>query len=89
MTSNENTENKRKRLIFRSGHRGTKEMDLILGSFAQKHVPQFNEEELCLYEEILLESDPDLYNWISGQETPPLSKRNAVFDLLLSTQFAQ
>lgn len=65
-------ENKRKQLIFRSGHRGTKEMDLLLGSFAQKHVPDFTEDELEEYAELLNESDPDLYNWMTGQEEAPM-----------------
>ena len=65
------TENMRKRLIFRSEHRGTKEMDLLLGSFAKQHVPDFNEAELAEYEALLEENDPDLYNWITEQEQPP------------------
>jgi antitoxin CptB len=64
-------ENKRKKLIFRSGHRGTKEMDLIMESFARVHVPLFSEGELAAYEELLNESDPDLYNWITRKEDPP------------------
>lgn len=64
-------ENKRKQVIFRSGHRGTKEMDLLLGSFAEKHVPNFTEAELSEYEDLLKENDPDLYNWMTGQEEAP------------------
>lgn len=64
-------ENRRKRLIFRSGHRGTKEMDIIMESFAVQSVPSFSEEELDQYESILEQNDPDLYNWITGQEIAP------------------
>jgi antitoxin CptB len=78
------TENKRKRLIFRSGHRGTKEMDLILGSFAQEHVPGFSEGELAQYDELLCESDPDLYNWLTGKEAPPSNVLTPVLEQLLS-----
>lgn len=67
----ETIENMRKRLIFRSEHRGTKEMDLLLGSFAKIHVPGFSEKELREYEALLEENDPDLYNWITEQEAPP------------------
>ncbi|MCB1650532.1 MAG: succinate dehydrogenase assembly factor 2 [Alphaproteobacteria bacterium] len=80
-------ENKRKRLIFRSGHRGTKEMDLIMETFAKKYVPGFDEAELALYEEILLHSDPDLYNWITGKESPPANYINGVLEKLLKHQF--
>lgn len=67
----ETIENKRRRLIFRSGHRGTKEMDLILGSFAVQNVPNFNEDELSAYDLLLTNNDPDLYNWITEKEQAP------------------
>ncbi len=69
--ADELTENKRRRLIFRSDHRGTKEMDLIMGQFAKAHVPTFSEEELVQYDTLLCNNDPDLYNWISGIEDAP------------------
>ena len=58
---------KRKRLIYRSWHRGTREMDLLLGSFADLYVPKFSAAELALYDQILELSDPDLYNWMSAR----------------------
>ncbi len=67
----EEVENQRKRLIFRSGHRGTKEMDLLLGGFAAQNVPGFTPAQLDEYQGFLENNDPDLYNWISGQEEPP------------------
>ena len=81
-------EAKRKRLIFRSWHRGTKEMDLIMGSFADEHVPNFNETELEQYDQVLFENDPDLYNWISGRETKPVEKENPILDLLIAHKIA-
>ncbi len=69
--ANETIENKRRRLIFRSDHRGTKEMDLILGSFARAHVPDMSEAQLNEYDELLCNNDPDLYNWITGKEDAP------------------
>lgn len=79
----EQVENKRKRLIFRSWHRGTREMDLIMGSFADNYVKSFSEEELSLYDEILTHNDPDLYNWISGQEAVPANFLNPVLERLI------
>lgn len=64
-------ENWRKRLIFRSEHRGIKEMDIIMGRFARAHIADFDEQKLAAYEELLQENDPDLYNWIIGKEPPP------------------
>lgn len=75
---------KRKQLIFRSWHRGTREIDLLLGRFAEVHVPAFGERELELYDRFLKNSDPDIYNWIAGQEPVPPAEDNDVVRLLLS-----
>lgn len=85
----ETIENKRKRLIFRSWHRGTKEMDLLLGSFADKHVPDFDEAQLAQYEELLQNNDPDLYNWITGKEEPPANVVSDVFSLFMAHEFTE
>lgn len=63
-------------------------MDLILGSFANSHVDAFTEEELALYDELLQNSDPDLYNWISGREELPANKRDAVMEKVLAHHYA-
>ena len=83
----EEIEKKRKRLVFRSWHRGTREMDLLMGSFADRHIPAFSEEELTQYDELLNCSDPDLYNWISGREQPPANAMNDVLEKLLAHEF--
>lgn len=63
-------------------------MDLIMGSFADRYVPDFSEEELAQYDEILNCSDPDLYNWITGQEEAPANQVSPVMERLLRHQFA-
>lgn len=75
--------NKRKRLIFRSWHRGTREMDLLLGSFADKHVPCFGARQLSEYDALLKENDPDLYNWYTGREAPPQALNTSVMQAFL------
>lgn len=64
-------EHRIKRLHMRSMRRGIKEMDLILPPFAAAHLPRMAEAELALYEDLLNESDHDLYQWVSTQEDPP------------------
>jgi antitoxin CptB len=81
-------ETRRKRVIFRSGHRGTKEMDLLLGSFADKYAWGFSEAELMAYERLLELSDPDLYNWITGVEEAPANLMCPVFEKLKSHRYA-
>ena len=85
----EEIEKKRKQLIFRSWHRGTREMDLIMGTFADAHLSAFNGDALAQYEEILNYSDPDLYNWYSGKETVPANLANPVLDALLAHKYSR
>jgi antitoxin CptB len=77
-------ENTRKKLIFRSWHRGTREIDLLLGRFADAHLPGFDAGELQQYEELLISSDPDLYNWITGKESPPANINGDVLQKLIN-----
>ena len=81
------TDTKRiERLRFRSWHRGTREMDLLLGSFADRHLPSFNAEQLACYEALLLENDPDVYNWIIGAAPVPAAFDTDVMRLLKAHQ---
>ena len=61
----------RKRLIMRSMRRGIKEMDLILSDFARRRLGDFAADQLALYQDLLEESDLDIYNWVSGQSAAP------------------
>jgi antitoxin CptB len=60
-----------KRLSMRSWRRGTKEMDLILGPFADRHLAGMAEADLQLYDRLLQENDQDLMAWTFAQSTPP------------------
>lgn len=77
-------ENTKKKLIFRSWHRGTKEMDLLMGSFAKGYVPDFSAEEVSQYEDLLGLSDPDLYNWYTKREEIPSNLNNSVMQKFLA-----
>ena len=74
----------RKRLLFRSWHRGTRESDLILGRFAVAHLAGFDAGQLDRYEALLECSDVDLFDWITGRATPPPEHNHDVTRLLLS-----
>ncbi len=62
---------RRKRLIFRAWHRGTREADLLLGRFADAHVPGLDSQGLDRFEALLTENDPDIYDWITERQAPP------------------
>jgi antitoxin CptB len=60
-----------KKLRLRAWRRGFREADLILGPFADKHVPTMTAAELDIFEALLDEADQDVYGWIIGTvETP-------------------
>ncbi|MFB2530850.1 succinate dehydrogenase assembly factor 2 [Paracoccus sp. p3-h83] len=68
----ETREHRLKRLSMRSWRRGTKEMDLILGPYADAHLAGMDDESLDAFEAFLAENDSDLYPWITGaQPLPP------------------
>ncbi len=60
-----------KRLSMRSWRRGTREMDLILGPFADANLAGMTAGELELYDQLLCENDQDLYQWVTGQADCP------------------
>jgi len=70
MTS-ETAEHRLKRLRMRSMRRGIKEMDMILGSFAERGLARLSPADLDLYEHMLAENDHDLYAWFSGRLGAP------------------
>ncbi len=82
MTSS--SEIRRKRLLFRSWHRGTRESGLILGRFADAHLAGFDEAQLDRYEALLDCADADIFDWVSGRAAPPPEHDHDVTRLLLS-----
>jgi antitoxin CptB len=78
---------RRKRLLFRSWHRGTREADLLLGSFAEANLAGFDEARLDRYEALLECPDADLFDWITGRTAPPAESDTDVTRLLLAFRF--
>ena len=71
-----------KRLKFRSWHRGTRELDLLLGPFADRHLDDLTDTELAAYEALLTMPDPDVYDWILGQAEAPPALASGVLRLI-------
>ena len=64
-----NKEILKKKIIYRSSHRGTKEMDLILGNFVKSNINLLNYEELIQLEVILAIEDEVLKKWLFSRES--------------------
>lgn len=62
---------RRRRILFRAWRRGIREMDLVMGSFADAYLPTMNEDELAEFERLLDVPDPQALRWIIGGEDPP------------------
>ena len=75
-------EKRRKRLKFRSWHRGMREMDFLIGRFADRNIDVFSERQLDLFEALLHETDPDLYGWITDRQPIPQGLNHDVMRLL-------
>ena len=73
---------KRRQALFRAQRRGFRELDLMFGALADKHLNRFDEEQLERLEALLAVPDWQLYGWIMGKEAVPKPYDNDVFELL-------
>ncbi len=80
---------RRKRLRYRSWHRGMKEMDLILGRFADQVLATMTVAELDNYEVLLSEQDPDLYDWICRRKAMPEGHTGALIERIIEFHTAK
>src|SRR5579872_7217256 len=81
-------DDRRKRLLFRCWHRGTREMDLILGRFADAEIATLTDAELSDLELLIEVPDPDLYAALTGNAPLPSEYACGVFDRIQSYRAA-
>tara|TARA_Y100000591_G_scaffold271148_1_gene246220 strand:- start:1 stop:264 length:264 start_codon:yes stop_codon:yes gene_type:complete len=77
----------KKKIIYRSNYRGTKEMDKLLGSFTKQYINKFNEDELEDLEKLLDIDDDNLYNYYNGLKTEIQIEENNVNLLFKNFKF--
>ena len=78
--SSEGLDDRRKRLLFRCWHRGTREMDLILGRFADAEIADLSDGDLDSLERLIEVPDPDLYAALTGDTPLAPQYAGALFD---------
>ena len=71
----------KKKIIYRSNYRGTKEMDKLLGAFTKKYIDELDLNELIDLEKLLKINDNDLYNFYNGLNTTIEFEKNRVNSL--------
>ena len=77
-----NKEILKKQIIYRSIHRGSKEMDLLLGNFVKRYINEFTNTELKDLEELLLIEDEVLYKWYFEKNSNVQIPKNRVLSML-------
>ena len=77
--SSDGLDTRRRRVLFRSWHRGIREMDLVLGRFADEQIGTLSDEELSVYEALMEVPDRDLLKWVTGEVDVPANYDTPVF----------
>ena len=73
-----NIDQLKKKIIYRSNYRGTKEMDKLLGAFTKKYIETLSVKELKDLEELLDIDDTNLYNFYNGMDFDITLKNNYI-----------
>ena len=70
---------RRRRILFRAWHRGIREMDLVMGSFADSEIARMDERELDEFERLMALPDGDLVKWVTGERPIPAGLDTPLF----------
>jgi antitoxin CptB len=82
--SSEGLDVRRRRLLFRAWHRGIREVDLIMGSFADAHIADLSEAEVDDFERLMDVKEHDVLAWVTGAAETPGEYDTALFRRLRS-----
>lgn len=75
---------RRKRILFRAWHRGTREMDLIMGRWTESVIDTLSDAEMDTLEVLIEQTDRELFSWISQSEPVPVEHDTPVFRALMA-----
>lgn len=77
----------KKKLMFRAWHRGMKELDLLMGTFAQDELANLEGDELTQFERLIDSEDNDLLNYFNGKQAVPSALAGSVFERIKAQVF--
>ena len=77
---------RQRKLLFRSWHRGMREVDLILGQFADAHIDALSDDELDQYEALMEALDRDLLKWVTGEGAVPSEFDTQIFHKIVASR---
>ena len=84
-----NIDELKKKIVYRSNYRGTKEMDKLLGAFVKKYINDLSDDDLVKLEKLLDIDDSNLYNFLNGLETDFIFEKNNVTDLFKNFDYVE
>ena len=84
-----NIDELKKKIIYRSNYRGTKEMDKLLGAFVKKYINDLSDDDLVKLEKLLDIDDSNLYKFLNGLETDFIFEKNNVTDLFKNFDYVE
>jgi len=79
----------KKKIIYRSNYRGTKEMDKLLGAFVKTYINELSDDDLVKLEKLLDIDDSNLYNFLNGLKTDVVIEKNNVTDLFKRFEYIE
>jgi antitoxin CptB len=82
--SSEGLDVRRRKLLFRAWRRGVREMDLIVGRFADAYIDRFDDRALDDFERLIEAPNADLYNWVVAAESIPADYDTGVLRQLIA-----
>ena len=80
-------ETRLKRLAFRAWHRGTKEADLLIGGYFDRHHAGWDDSELSVFELMLEADEVDVMAWALGKAAPPPWLKGRMLDALRTLDY--
>jgi len=84
---NFNIEELKKKIIYRSNYRGTKEMDKLLSAFTLRYINELNEDDLHDLERLLQVDDTNLFNFYNGLDTEIKFENNKINSLFKNYKY--
>ncbi len=85
--SQDQLDERRRKLKFRAWRRGFREMDLLMGSFADAHIAGMDDDELSEFERLLSTPDWEVYAWLIGQKTVPGNYESALLSRMMEFRY--
>lgn len=80
-------EARRKQLLWRAHHRGTKEADMMVGGFADRWLDEMDADAIAWFEALMEEQDVDIMAWAFGRGEPPAHLKGPMFDRLRALDY--